>query len=73
MTIKAIYENGIFRPTEPVDLPDRSAVSLQATLAENEPFAQAEARRKTLAILSRSFPTGETDAAERHNEHGIVG
>jgi len=26
MTVKAIYENGVFRPTEPVDLADRTEV-----------------------------------------------
>jgi len=25
-TIKAIYENGVFRPMEPVDLPEHSEV-----------------------------------------------
>ena len=28
-TIHAIYENGVFRPTEPVDLPDRTAVEFE--------------------------------------------
>jgi predicted DNA-binding antitoxin AbrB/MazE fold protein len=30
MMINAIYENGVFRPTEPVDLPERTPVTVEA-------------------------------------------
>ncbi|MBX9584323.1 MAG: antitoxin family protein [Gemmataceae bacterium] len=29
MTVRAIYENGVFRPTEPVALPDRCEVEFE--------------------------------------------
>lgn len=29
-TIQAVYENGVFRPTEPVDLPEHAKVMILA-------------------------------------------
>ena len=69
MTVKAIYENGVFRPVTPVNLPEMSEVEvvLPADIAE---FARREtARKEIMEILSRSYETGRTDLAERHNEH----
>ena len=34
MTIHAIYENGVFRPTQPVNLPDRSEVEVEIRQAK---------------------------------------
>ena len=67
-TIHAVYENGIFRPTGQVCLPDRCEVEFAPKIV-----APAAAREKSLTalydILSRSYETGETDVAARHNEH----
>jgi predicted DNA-binding antitoxin AbrB/MazE fold protein len=67
MTIHAVFENGVFRPTEAVDLPDRCEVKvevLQITEEANKPTLD-----DVYAILSKRFNSGEHDVAARHNEH----
>lgn len=72
MTVKAIYENGVFRPLKPVNLPEKSEVDI--TLPE-EPMDDAElarrekGRKRIMEILSHRFNSGQQDLAERHNEH----
>lgn len=67
-TIHAVYEEGVFKPREPVDLPDHFEVEF-----EPRPSAARDARREALAkvyeVLDRRFDSGETDVAERHDEH----
>jgi predicted DNA-binding antitoxin AbrB/MazE fold protein len=67
MTIHAIYENGVFRPTEKVDLPDPCEVEVEVRKFPNE------SRKPTLdavyAILGRRHSSGEHDLAARHDEH----
>ena len=66
-TIRAIYENGVFRPLEPVDFPEGSVVSL-----DNFRIVNSEAGEDMDAIyeiLDRRHTTGHADTAERHNEH----
>jgi predicted DNA-binding antitoxin AbrB/MazE fold protein len=65
-TITAIYENGVFRPTGPVDLPEGSTVRV---VPEEAPTQRDEARRKVFRVLSTSYDTGDPDAAARHDEH----
>ena len=66
-TIRAIYEKGVFRPTEPVDLPEGTAVVIDAIQAEPETVRAA--RQRVFETLDHSYDGGEPDAAERHNEH----
>lgn len=76
-TIHAIYENGVFRPTTPVELPEGSEVTI-------EPIGDAAPRPRpsdpafahldpglagTYAILSERYDSGQSDRAERHDEH----
>jgi predicted DNA-binding antitoxin AbrB/MazE fold protein len=68
MTIRAIYENGVFRPVNPVSLPERAEVDVVLPEEPAEP-APTEAMSKIYRILSRSYDTGQTDLAERHDEH----
>jgi len=65
--IRAIYENGVFTPLEPVDLPERSEVNFepQLVLISQKPIAM----EGVYSVLSKRFTSGETDVAERHNEH----
>lgn len=66
-TIRAIYENGVFRPLEPVDLPDRCEVEFEprlvnpapdiATSASRAPFGTAEGRRKVSSASALSPAT----------------
>lgn len=66
MTIRAIYENGVFTPTEPVSLPEKTAV--EVTITENH-LAGSSNQEEIYAILRTSYPSGERDVSERHNEH----
>ncbi|MDX1972721.1 MAG: antitoxin family protein [Candidatus Sumerlaeia bacterium] len=34
MTIQAVYENGVFRPVEPVDLPEHTPVMVETIMME---------------------------------------
>ena len=68
MTVHAVYEDGVFKPKEPVDLPDRIEV-------EFEPRAVAAGNSKEMAmtkiyeIMTRSHDGAEADLAQRHDEH----
>lgn len=67
-TIHAVYEGGVFRPLESVELPDRTEVEF-----EPRPVAQAEDGKNGLdgiyAILGERYRSGDNDVAARHNEH----
>ena len=66
-TIHAIFENGVFRPVEPVNLPDRCEVEVEVRTVR--PGAGQPSLDDVYAILSRRFNSGEHDVAARHNEH----
>ncbi len=80
-TITAIYENGVFRPTGPVDLPEGTAVLIEiepvsppsADVSINVrslvPAGTDEGSIRIYEILGRRFDSGHHDTAERHNEH----
>jgi predicted DNA-binding antitoxin AbrB/MazE fold protein len=67
-TIHAVYESGVFRPLEKVELPERTRVEF-----EPRPVAPSEDHEGRLegiyAILGQRFQSGEHDVAARHNEH----
>lgn len=66
-TIHAIYEKGVFRPTEPVDLPEGSPVQI---VPESRSASEEEAHLdRVYEILSHRYDGGEPDIAARHNEH----
>ncbi len=67
MTVHAIYENGVFRPTQHVNLPDRTAVEFDPKIVP--PDDDDAAQRRIYQLLSRSYDTGQTDTAARHDEH----
>jgi predicted DNA-binding antitoxin AbrB/MazE fold protein len=73
MTVRAIYEDGVFKPAGPVNLPERAEVELDARLinvdSQSTVDANEIARKETMDILSRRYSTGQIDAAARHNEH----
>ncbi len=70
-TIHAIYENGVFRPVEPVELPEHTAVEFEPRVLA--PPAQdgsgGEGLAKIYAILGERYQSGHTDTAARHDEH----
>jgi predicted DNA-binding antitoxin AbrB/MazE fold protein len=64
--IHAVYENGVFRPTEPVDLPESSEVEVELRVVT----PPAETRLDAIyTLLEARFESGEDDVAARHNEH----
>jgi predicted DNA-binding antitoxin AbrB/MazE fold protein len=75
MTIHAIYENGVFKPIEKVDLPEKSQVAFEPRVVTTEPRSTANAPTPAMAkiyeILSRRYDTNDPKLAERHNEHQL--
>ena len=67
-TIHAVYESGVFRPLEAVELPERTEVEF-----EPRPVSQQEVGADGLegiyAILGERYASGEHDVAARHDEH----
>jgi predicted DNA-binding antitoxin AbrB/MazE fold protein len=69
-TVHAVYENGVFRPVEPVDLPDHTRVELELRIpGEQDPGKIPGGLASIYAILGERYDSGHTDTAARHNEH----
>ena len=72
-SLHAVFENGVFRPVEHVDLPEHSEVLIDVhpapQPAESQPVLPSSGWDAVYEILSRSYPTGESDLAARHDEH----
>jgi predicted DNA-binding antitoxin AbrB/MazE fold protein len=72
-TVHAIYENGVFRPVAPVDLPDKTPVEFEPRVSAEPPQpgqpAMSAGLAKIYEILGRRYSSGHRDTAERHNEH----
>lgn len=66
-TIRAIFENGVFRPTELVELPEHSEVEIDARPVQKQP--SKESLNHLYAILLERYESSEHDVAARHNEH----
>jgi len=56
-SIHAIYENGVFRPTEPVDLPERCEVEL--SLVPPGEHGKSSRPLMELVEIARQFPPNE--------------
>ena len=76
-TIRAIYENGVFRPIEEIDLPEHCEVEFEPKPVgklvteihfSDQPRQSAE-KDAIYRILGERYSSGETDVAERHDEH----
>jgi len=65
-TVHAIYENGVFRPIEPIALPEHSQVEFEPRLVTP---CDTPTQSEVYAILGKRYRSGESDTAERHNEH----
>jgi predicted DNA-binding antitoxin AbrB/MazE fold protein len=67
-TILATYEEGVFRPNTPVDLPERCKVEFEPRIVS--PAAEdAPALDGIYGVLSERYQSGEHDVAARHDEH----
>ncbi len=74
MTIRAVFEKGVFRPTEQVKLAEGTVVDLQ--IVEESVDVRSlvspgtdEGVIQVYEMLGRRFNNGHHDTAERHNEH----
>jgi predicted DNA-binding antitoxin AbrB/MazE fold protein len=71
-TIHAVFENGVFRPLEKVDLPEQTTVEFEPRVLEQLPPtgpAISEGLTSIYAILGERYASGHRDTAERHDEH----
>lgn len=64
--IHAIYEDGVFKPTEPVNLPENSEVEFEIEVADD---SQQPSLDDVYAVLGNRYDSGQDDVAERHDEH----
>lgn len=67
MVIHAVYQDGVFRPTEPVDLPEASEVEVE--LRRVTPPSEERRLDALYKLLEARFESGEADVAARHDEH----
>jgi predicted DNA-binding antitoxin AbrB/MazE fold protein len=74
MTIRAVFENGVFRPMQAVQLPEGTVVDVHVIedgvdVRALVPPGTDEGLIHVYEILGRRFDSGHHDTAERHNEH----
>jgi predicted DNA-binding antitoxin AbrB/MazE fold protein len=67
-TVHAVYEQGVFRPLQDIELPEHTEVEFEPKVI-SRPQAYADARKEIYSILSERYETGVKDLAARHNEH----
>ncbi len=65
--IRAVYENGVFRPTVPVELPEHCEVEFEPRPVD--PGGKQKALDDVYAILAERYSSSESDVSARHNEH----
>jgi len=75
IAIRAVYENGVFRPSEPVRLADRTEVEFEYRAVEPTIAERIESIRSTdpglaaiYKVLARRHESGHVDTAERNND-----
>lgn len=67
-TIIAIHENGVFRPTAPVDSPEGSEVTVEPKPAiGTEGFSPR--RKRIRELLRRPVDADDPGFSDRHDEH----
>ena len=71
MVVKAIFENGVFRPLEHVALPEHARVLATEEPRDSLPEISDEDMKAIYEIMGRRFddPNSPGNLAERHNEH----
>jgi len=66
--IQALFEHGVFRPLDTVDLPEHSRVEFVPNVVSPAP-TKSDALAETYAILSKRYDGGDPWVSERHNGH----
>ena len=69
MTNRAIVKNGRLEASYPITLPEGTVVVFEPASSQLDDEAKEAAQLRIFASLTRSYETGQTDLAERHNEH----
>jgi predicted DNA-binding antitoxin AbrB/MazE fold protein len=73
MVIHAVYENGVFRPTEPVDLPENCEVKVLVDVANGTDAPKSPtstlARLAALASEYPANPSLPSDLAQQHDHY----
>jgi predicted DNA-binding antitoxin AbrB/MazE fold protein len=67
-TVHAVFESGVFRPIEPVDLPEHSEVEFEPRVLEPKKN-RLNGLAEIYKILGERYDSGDPFGAERHNEH----
>ena len=67
-SIHAVYEQGVFRPLDKVELPERTPVEFELKVPGAK-ILKAGGMDGIYKILSERYRSGEEDVADRHNEH----
>jgi len=67
-TIHAVYEDGVFRPLEKVELPERTEVEFEPRPVQSS-REQHGGLDAIYDVLAERYASGEHDVAARHNEH----
>ncbi|MEO8271729.1 MAG: antitoxin family protein [Aureliella sp.] len=68
MTNRAIVKNGQLEPIHPISLPEGTEVIFTAADKSVQNESEEAAQLRIFASLARTYETGQTDLAERHNE-----
>ena len=68
-TIHATYEQGVFRPHESVELPERTEVEFEPKVVGEKKSENGDGMEEIYKIMSERYRSGEHDTAARHNEH----
>lgn len=66
--IQAVFENGVFRPVTPVDLPEQCEVEVHVGELPHEPNPSDEGMDRIYELLRKPVDTGVVDLAARHDE-----
>ena len=69
MTVKAIYENGVFRPQEPVHLAERTVVEVLIPAARTSPDMDDPTGWKAAEALIGFIDDAPADMAEHHDRY----
>jgi predicted DNA-binding antitoxin AbrB/MazE fold protein len=64
---RAVYEKGVFRPLQPVTLPENCEVVFEPQIVR-EP-GDGKDLRAVYDVLAERYESGESDVAARHDDH----
>jgi predicted DNA-binding antitoxin AbrB/MazE fold protein len=73
MTIKAVYENGVFKPSEPVELTEGTVVELTLLDSNGQPVPAAEVAEAFERIAAMPLESGATTPSNRDHDKALYG